>query len=261
MYHSQFGEDRILDGFFKDRNNGVCVEVGANDGITGSNSYFFEKNGWTCVLVEPNVDLCAEIRRNRTALLFECAASDHSGTATLQIAEGAELAHAISTLEADGEAARRIDAAGFTARPVEVALRRLDDILDDAGLKPPIDFVTIDVEGHEMSVLAGFSVSRWAPTILIVEDNDEFRDRTVTDHLRQFGYVPFRRTGVNDWYGHQDNRALVGPLARLQYGLTSVVIRTGVLKAAHATYVKTALFALNNVPGARRLYNALRGRP
>jgi hypothetical protein len=29
------------------------VEVGAHDGITGSNTYRFEKAGWKCVLVEP----------------------------------------------------------------------------------------------------------------------------------------------------------------------------------------------------------------
>lgn len=252
MYHSQFGEDRILDGFFKGRKTGVCVEVGANDGITGSNSYFFEKQGWTCVLVEPNVELCVEIRRNRTAILFECAASDRAGTATLQVAEGAAFAHAISTLEADGDAVRRIDTAGFTARPVEVPLRRLDDLLVEAGVTAPIDFMTIDVEGHEMSVLAGFSVLDWTPTILIVEDNDSFGNRSVARHLAQFGYVPFLRTGVNDWYAHKDNRLLVRPSRKLAYLGAGIATRT-----RHLAF-RAAKGALDTVPGARRVYRALR---
>ena len=41
-YYAQFGEDKILYDIFKDKINGVCVEVGGYDGITGSNSYFFE---------------------------------------------------------------------------------------------------------------------------------------------------------------------------------------------------------------------------
>lgn len=255
MYYSQFGEDRILAEFFRGKRAGTCVEVGANDGITGSNSYYFEKVGWTCVLVEPNLDLCVQIRANRSALLFACAASDSEGTAVLQVAEGAEFAHAISTLEAGGDAARRINAAGFTARPVDVPLRRLDDILVEAGIKAPVDFVTIDVEGHEMSVLAGFSIPRWTPTVLIIEDNSGFTDRRISSHLEQFGYVPFLRTGVNDWYAHKDNREFVRRSRQLAYALTGVATRgrNGSLRAARAI--------LDTIPGARNLYRSLRRRP
>ena len=54
MFHSQFDEDRILNGIFAGKSPGICVEVGANDGVHGSNTLFFEKLGWQCVLIEPN---------------------------------------------------------------------------------------------------------------------------------------------------------------------------------------------------------------
>ena len=53
---SQMNQDIILDQhFFKGKTNGVFVEVGALDGVSGSNTYFFEKErNWRGILIEPN---------------------------------------------------------------------------------------------------------------------------------------------------------------------------------------------------------------
>lgn len=208
MFYSQFGEDRILARIFGGKQTGFCIEVGANDGVRGSTSYHFEQRGWDCILVEPNPALCRAIRGTRRAQLFECAASAVAGVATLQVAEGDEGAHAVSGL-GDAEAAHRITRFGFTARPVEVPTRPLDSILEEVGILRNIDFITIDVEGHELEVLQGFSLQRWRPAVLILEDNSHGSDETIRRYLEGVGYVPFRRTGVNDWYAPRDDRNLV----------------------------------------------------
>jgi FkbM family methyltransferase len=246
MFHSQFGEDRILADLFEDRSDGLCIEVGANDGVNDSTTYYFEQKGWDCLLVEPNPDLCREIRAVRRARLFECAASAGEGTATLYIAEGAERAHGVSGLSADGEAARRIAGYGFTARPLEVRMRRLDDMLEEAGIARSPDFISIDVEGHEIEVLKGFSVDRWKPGIIIAEDNSHFQDDTVPRYLLRFGYVPFRRTGVNDWYAHRSNRSLVNAGSRSSW--------------RWAAFTARARKRLRKVPGLLALRNFLSGR-
>ena len=55
-YYSQSGQDHFIDTFVLNRKtNGVFVDVGANDGVNLSNSYYFEeKRGWTGLCVEPN---------------------------------------------------------------------------------------------------------------------------------------------------------------------------------------------------------------
>jgi FkbM family methyltransferase len=228
MFYSQFGEDRLLADIFADKRNGLCIEVGANDGINDSTTYHFEQQGWDCLLVEPNPVLCTAIRKVRRGTLFECAASAATGSATLYVAEGAERAHGVSSLgaEADAEAARRISSFGFVARPVQVPTRRLDDMLEEAGITRSPDFVTIDVEGHEIEVLKGFSIERWNPMIIIAEDNAEFEDSTVSRYLRTFGYEPFRRTGVNDWYAKRSHRALVTSASRYSWKWTALTTRS-----------------------------------
>ncbi len=212
-FHSQFGEDRLLARVFEGVDDGLCVEVGANDGVHDSNTLYFERLGWGCILVEPNPQLCAQIRRHRTGRLFECAVSSVCGSAVLNIAEGPGRAHGVSALGEAVSAGRRIASFGFESRPIRVATRTLDDILEEANIDKPLNFVSIDVEGHELAVLQAFSLERWRPTILLIEDNSNFEDGAVRAHLSRYGYVPFMRTGVNDWYAHRGNAYLVSAKA------------------------------------------------
>lgn len=224
-YFSQFGEDRILADVFCEIHSGTCVEVGANDGVQDSNSLAFELMGWRCVLVEPNPELCRQLRLSRACEVVECAASDESGETTLYIAEGADRAHGVSTIVNDQRAVNRILSYGFSARPVAVRRKTLDQILTEASVAPGFQFLSIDVEGHELEVLRGFDALRWRPRIIIVEDNSYFCDSAVRSHLGMRGYLPFLRTGVNDWYARSEDADLVSLRNRIRYRVGAAVIK------------------------------------
>lgn len=216
-FYSQFGEDEILASIFLDKPLGLCVEVGANDGRTGSTTLFFEQRGWNCVLVEPNPELCIQLRAERKAFVAECAASNEEGEAVLNVGEGGDLAHGVSTIESSDAALATLHGYGFRSRPLTVPTQRLDTVLEESGFDGPIDFVSIDVEGHELNVLKGFSIERWQPRIVIIEDNAVFQDREVRDYMVQRGYHPFRRTGVNDWFARNNDLQLVSRSAVSRY--------------------------------------------
>ncbi len=209
-YFSQFGEDRLLDRMFSGKETGYCVEVGANDGVTGSTTLYFEAKGWNCLLIEPNPALCHHLRIERSSKVVECAASNEEGEVSLYVAEGGLGAHAVSTMEgSEDEALRQISSHGFRGREIRVKTRTLDSILESANIASGIDFITIDVEGHELAVLKGLSLRKWRPSVVIVEDNTWRKSLSVSDYLREHHYVPIRRTGVNDWYAQNSKSALI----------------------------------------------------
>ncbi len=177
--HAQFGEDRILAEIFGERVHGYCVEVGANDGRTGSASYLFEKRGWECLLVEPIPALAEEIRKYRACRVVNCAASSREGEATFFVADSVE---AVSTLDLTPERAEWIGRVGGTIKEITVRTATLDSLLEEAGFGE-LDFVTIDVEGHELSVLEGFDLERYRPRIVILEDNSIDGDARVSRHM------------------------------------------------------------------------------
>lgn len=207
--HAQFGEDRILAAIFAGRAGGWCAEVGAHDGRTGSATLLFEGMGWQCLLVEPNPASVEQIRRHRTGVVRHCAASSAEGEATFYVAEGVEQ---MSTVEADRDHLRWIAEVGGSVRETRVRTARLDDLLDEAGF-PELQFLTIDVEGHELEVLRGLTLERFRPRIVIVEENLGRRESAVARHMAAHGYVSFKRTGVNDWYARSDDAELVQPAA------------------------------------------------
>jgi FkbM family methyltransferase len=226
-FHGQFGEDRILADMFPGAGPWTCVDVGANDGVTGSVSLYFEQAGWSCVLVEPNPELCARLRRERTSFVFEGAASSVHGVATLMLAEGAELSHAVSSIEQGAQTS--IERQGLSVRAVDVRTAPLDTILEEAGAKPgEIAFVSIDVEGHELAVLKGFTLSRWRPRILVIEDNSLLFGNGVRHALASEGYVRFRRTGVNDWYAARSDREMLGSSPERDY-IASMIRARGLM--------------------------------
>jgi FkbM family methyltransferase len=205
--HAQFAEDRILAEIFGERVDGCCVEVGANDGITGSASYLFEQRGWRCLLVEPIPALVEEIRTHRSCRVVNCAASSREGEAKFIVAEGVE---AVSGLDLTPERIEWIRRVGGTIKEISVRTATLDSLLEEAGFAE-LDFITIDVEGHELSVLEGFDLDIHQPRIVIIEDNSVDGDVGVARHMTDHGYVHFKRTGVNEWYARSSDAELVEP--------------------------------------------------
>ena len=45
-FFGQWQTDKIIKSYFPENYKGVCVEVGAADGIKGSNSLYFEQRNW-----------------------------------------------------------------------------------------------------------------------------------------------------------------------------------------------------------------------
>jgi len=204
-YFAQFGEDRILDEIFDHRSEGGCVEVGANDGIMDSMTYHFELIGWNCLLVEPIPDLARKISEKRNCIVKNYAASSEEGEATFFIAEDAM---GMSGIDLSRKQKQAITRAGGTPKKITARKKPLDTIIDESNFGR-IDFISIDVEGHELEVLKGFSVERYRPRILLIEDNSNQTDQTVQNYMKTKGYIISKRTGVNDWYAHENDRELI----------------------------------------------------
>ena len=202
--HAQFGEDLRLLRIFGGQSHGTCVEVGAYDGVTGSATWAFEERNWRTILVEPIPELAAQVRTNRKGMLFAAAAGPANGSVTIRRPHG-DLA--ISSVDPGIWQKNLYDLRGESWDDLVVPQFTLDHMLSEAGVET-LDFITIDVEGYELSVLQGFDLGRWKPRVLLIEDNSLGLDRLVPVHLSRAGYVCFAHTGVNDWYARTNDREL-----------------------------------------------------
>jgi FkbM family methyltransferase len=198
-------EQQLVQEFFG-RRTGFFVEVGANDPFASSQSWHLEQRGWRGILIEPQPQLAKQLARHRRAKVVAAACSSPSNAGRRL---SFYVAGAMSSLD------REKMAPGCEVEAViEVPIRTLDDTLLEGGAPQSIDFVSIDVEGHELEVLRGFDVNRWRPRLILLEDHvgDLIKHR----FMKSIGYRLVRRTGYNGWYVPATSSAGFGWKDRLE---------------------------------------------
>ncbi len=182
-------EMRLIAAFFGNR-RGYFVEVGANDPRARSQTWHLEQAGWTGVLIEPQPELAGKLRANRTAKVYAvaCSSPENAGR-TLPLHVAGPLSALNRERMAPGAAPEQV---------IQVPVKTLDSILEEAGTHPGFDFLSIDVEGHEIEVLRGFDIARWRPRLILLEDH--VADLSKHRYLSSHGYRIVRRYENNGWY-------------------------------------------------------------
>jgi FkbM family methyltransferase len=200
-------ENRLKEEFFCGRRDGFFVDVGANDPTDGSQTWHLEKLGWRGILIEPQPALAQKLREQRRAMVFACACSSPQNAGkTLPL----QVAGIFSSLDLD------FFVAGMRKGDIiEVPVRTLDEILEEASAPAPIDLLSIDVENHEIDVLNGLTLTRWRPRLIFIEDI--VRNLRLHRLLQSRGYKWLRRTGINSWYVPADSPLSVSPFGRWQF--------------------------------------------
>lgn len=175
--------------FFGD-SKGYFVEVGANEPRVRSQTWHLEQAGWTGILIEPQPELARELRAMRMAKVFAvaCSGPKHEG-GTLPL----HVAGPLSSLDRAGMAP-----GANPEQVIQVPIRTLDSVLTEAKTPEHFDFLSIDVEGHEIEVLRGFDIARWQPRLILLEDH--VGDLSKHNYLRASGYRIVRRYENNGWY-------------------------------------------------------------
>lgn len=199
-FFGQFGEDKYLREFFSPDFIGTCVEVGAYDGSSGSNTLHFELNGWKCLCIEPipeQYEKCRAIRRN----VVNCCISDvEKDSVVFHIFNLGDNNNesAISSLEPDSRLIQSHSHLIKGIKSINVRCRTLTSVLDEANFPTQIDFISVDTENTELDVLKGFDFSKYTVKYFVIENN--YDEPFCENYLKQFGFEKIHRTGVNDFF-------------------------------------------------------------
>lgn len=159
-----------------DYKNGFFIELGANDGITQSNTWYLEsQKGWKGVLVEPIPHLYEiATKRRKRSKVFNCACVSFDYPEPyipmiyanlMSMVKGSMKTHEME--EEHLRDAVRVQP-GVTPSIVNVPTKTLTSILDEC-LVSSIDLLSLDVEGYEADVLRGLDFDKYLPYYLLIE--------------------------------------------------------------------------------------------
>jgi FkbM family methyltransferase len=161
--YSQTTEQQIILNYFKDW-KGTFLDMGANDGITFSNTYALALLGWSGAYVEASPKAFAKLKANIQPLnkgqldLHEIAIDKTNGGKILMesgpLVTNKDVA-LVSTFH-DSEMDRFKASVRYT--PVGVKCMDWQTFLKECAYKQ-FDFISMDIEGSEMDVLPQMDLS------------------------------------------------------------------------------------------------------
>lgn len=205
--YAQNFEDVILWRALSDVENGFYVDVGAQHPLEGSVTRAFYERGWRGINIDPVPAWHGLLEVDRPDdVNLKVAAGIAGGEAVFYEVDGTGL----STM--DARLAARYSAEGRLVRMNTVQVRTLDSILGEFS-PAEIHFLKIDVEGAESDVLAGISLRRYRPWIVLVEatlpNTQEDVSLAWQALLDGAGYLPAYFDGLNRFFVAEERRDLL----------------------------------------------------
>ncbi len=198
-YASQAGQDRVIDRALGGKKGGVFVDIGAYDGVTGSNTLYFEKwRGWTGVMVEPVAAFRRIAEDARTAPCLPYAVADKEGEASfMAVTEGyTQMSGLIDSYDASLLDQVRADPR-HKEEMITVQTRPIAAILQEAGLRD-IDFISLDIEGGELAALRSFPFDDFTVRTWAIENNTGGPE--IAELMREKGYNLIEFCGPDEIY-------------------------------------------------------------
>lgn len=198
---------RAVIGFFKNKRNGFFIEMGAADGVLASNTYRLERDfEWDGILIEPIKDYADQIQKYRKAsfILNNCIGETEGLVEFTRIEGYSKLLSGISK-EYPYEHKIRIDAEVKNLRQ-EICIdlifcKKLVTVLTECGVSN-IDYLSIDVEGGELSVLKSLCMEENSIRPIIISTENNYDTKDIEYYLSSFGYHKIGRIAADDFFLH-----------------------------------------------------------
>tara|TARA_B100000686_G_scaffold255286_1_gene266700 strand:- start:830 stop:1606 length:777 start_codon:yes stop_codon:yes gene_type:complete len=167
LSYSGGGVDLLANYFFRNQKKGIYLDVGCYHPINGSNTYLLHKRGWSGInidLDDGSIDLFNHFRKDDYNKRI--AVSDYKGKINLYSYHNRSAVQTVSH-----ENAKKMDQHGL--RKIEIECDTLNSIIQESKFKnKEIDFLSIDIEGHELEALKTFDFNKYDPKLVIIEYND-----------------------------------------------------------------------------------------
>ena len=204
-YFGQWETDKIIEKYFLEMTSGFCIEVGAANGIKGSNTYYFEKKGWNTLCIEPNIEFSESLEKYRKLTRFY-ACSHENKKDTLKIFRVGErnIMTSVTSLSPDRRLVESHKELINETYEREVEVLTLTKILKEKVEGTPfenikkIDFISVDTEGTELDVLKGFDFEQFDVKLFVIENN--YEDKEIELFMQSKGYKKDLRYKINDFY-------------------------------------------------------------
>lgn len=203
-FYSQESQDKYLfENHFKNKTEGIFIDIGAHNGISYSNTKFFEELGWKGICVEPIPEVFDELRANRSCICIQGCVSSHNGMDKfLRVYGEPEMLSGLAS-KYDPRHRKRVNyevksrTYGKKPEVIDVQCYLLNEILEKYSIEH-VDFLSIDTEGNELEILRSIDFERFDIHIISIENN--YKDARIGKLLKYNGYKLVKKLRQDEVY-------------------------------------------------------------
>ena len=158
--YSNWGLDIMADHFFRNKKKGIYIDVGCHHPFLNNNTYLLYKRGWLGINIDldfSSIDMFNYFRKLDLNV--------HAAISDKEIERDFFFFHnrsAINTLS---------EKSGIKAKEVKkIQTTTLNSLIENSKFKDnEIDYLSVDVEGHEFNVIKAFNLEKYKPKLIILE--------------------------------------------------------------------------------------------
>jgi len=208
-YYGQWETDRIIESYFDLNKSGICIEIGASNGVKGSNTKYFEDNGWDVLCIEANPSQEKDLKSCRKHVkMYGCGSKNKNANLFIFKVGEKNIESSLTSLKPDERLIKDHNHIINNKKTVKIKVKTLNWILEKDTSSTPFfqkkyfDFISIDTEGTELDVLKGIDLNKYKIKLLVVENN--YEDKSIINYLKKFNYKLDQRYKINDFYIRTD---------------------------------------------------------
>jgi len=202
-YKSQIGQDKyFIENINNSRTGLYFVDIGANDGISFSNTYCLEKYlNWNGLCVEANDEIFNILINNRNCVcLNECIYNESGIEVELEIPLANEIPEGnnmLSRIKNDNIKNSHFDRQFEQTKTIKKVTKTLTEIFEQNNVPNIINYMSIDIEGYDLFALKGLDFDKYSIEFLTIEHGGSTQFfNEIKEFLSQKGYILHR---INKW--------------------------------------------------------------
>ncbi|MDR1930757.1 MAG: FkbM family methyltransferase [Treponema sp.] len=199
-FYSQDGEELLIQSFgrYEKDYKGFYVDIGAYHPLIYSNTQWFYEKGWNGINIDArpgSMKIFNKIRKRDINL--EIGISEKSAESEYYSFKYSDDMNSFN----EALSKERMNRGDEIKEIIKIKVFSINEILEKYLPKcQRIDFITIDIEGHEFQIIKTLDFKKYSPRFFLVEDyfidNDfmEYKDTELYIFLKERGYVVVGKT-------------------------------------------------------------------
>lgn len=180
--YSGGAQDLIIDYFFKNKKDGVYIDIGCYHPFNGNNTSLLYSRGWSGINIDLDfhtIDFFNYIRKRDENI--NVAISNTGGERDMFFFHNRSAINSLSEMRRESAKETR-----------KIQTKTLNTVIEKSKFKnKKINLLSIDVEGHELEVIKSIDLKKYYPDMIVVEHletdilkNLEFHNQNIENILK-----------------------------------------------------------------------------